>query len=86
LIADDVADRRSGAAGVVQVGEPVGEAGAKVQQGCGQPPGHPGITVGSARDLALEQAEHSAHALHFVESIDEMHFRRAGVDETDLNA
>src|SRR6185503_12026685 len=72
--------------GVVQVGGGVGEARAEMQQGRGRLVLHAVVAVGRARADALEQAEHAAHALDAIERADEMHLRRAGIGEADLDA
>ena len=71
---------------VVQVGEAVGEAGAEVQQRRGRLAGHARVAIGGAGHHALEQAEHAAHPGDRVERRDEMHLRRAGVGEADIDA
>ena len=86
LVADDVDDRGRGAAGVVQIGQAVGEAGTAVQQRRGGLAGHPRVAVGGAGHHAFEQAEHAVHAGNAVERGDEMHLRRAGVGETGVDA
>ena len=62
VVADEVDDRRVGPAGVVQVGDAVGEAGTEMQQRQRRPAGDPAVAVGGAGDDALEQAEDAAHA------------------------
>ena len=85
LVADDVDHRGVGTAGVVQVGEAVGEAGAAMEQGGGRAAGHAGVAVGGAGDDAFEQAEDAAHAGDAVERGDEVHFRCAGVGEARID-
>ncbi len=72
-------------AGVVQVGEAVGEAGTEVQQGRGRLARHAPVAVGRAGHHALEQAEHAAHAGHLVQRGDKMHLRRAWVGEANID-
>ena len=86
VIADDVHHRRRGLHGVVQVGKAVGEAGAQMQQRRRGFLRHARVAVGRAGRHALEQREHAAHALDAVERRDEMHFRRAGIGEADIDA
>jgi len=83
VIADDRDDRRPGAPGVVQVGEPVGHPGPEVQEHHGGAAGHAGVAVGGAGGHALEQREHAAHLGDLVERADEVHLRGAGVGEAD---
>ena len=86
VVADDVDHRRVAAPGVVQIGEPVREPGPEMQQRRGGLVGHAGIAVGGAGHRALGEAEHAAHALDAVERRDEMHLRRAGIGEADVDA
>ena len=79
VVADDVDDGRGRPPGVVEVGEPVAEARAEVQQRGGRHARHPGVAVGGAGDDALEQAEDTAHLRHRVERGDEVHLARARV-------
>ena len=71
---------------VVQIGHAVREAGPEMQQRRGGLVRHPRIAVGRAGHHALEKAEDAAHALDPVERGDEMHFRRAGIAETHIDA
>ena len=86
VLADDVDDAGVGLLGVVQVGQPIGEAGAQVQQGGRRPSQHAVVAVGRARHHALEQAQHAAHARHLVQGGHEMHLRRAGIGEADVHS
>ncbi len=86
VVADDVDHGHPALACVVQVGEPVAEAAAEVQQGRGRLAGHARVAVGGAGSHALEQAEHGAHLRRAVERGDEMHLRGAGIAETDRDA
>ena len=83
---DDDHHRGPGPAGVVQVGQAVGQAGAEVQQHRGGFPGDPRVPVGGAGGDALEQREHPAHLGHRVQRADEVHLRRARVHETYVDA
>jgi len=84
--ADDDHHRGPGPAGVVQVGQAVGQAGAEVQQDRGGFPGHPRVPVGGAGGDALEQREHPAHLGHRIQRADEVHLRRARVHEAHVDA
>ena len=57
-----------------------------MQQGAAGLSGHAAIAVGHAGHRAFEKAEHGAHAVDTVERRDEMHFGRARIGETDLDA
>jgi hypothetical protein len=85
VLADDVDDAGIRFLGVVQVGEPVGEAGPQVQQGRRRSPEHAAIAVGRARHHAFEQAEHAAHAWNLVEGGNEMHLRGTRIGETNVH-
>ncbi len=86
VVADDVDERRARPAGVVQVGEPVAEAGPEVQQRRRRLAGHAPVPVGGAGDDAFEQAEHAAHLGDRVERGDEVHLGRARVREAHVDA
>jgi hypothetical protein len=86
VLADDVDDAGVGLLGVVQIGEPIGEARPQVQQGRSRLPQHAVVTVGCAGDDAFEQAQHTAHAWHLVEGRNEVHFRGARIGEADVHA
>ena len=79
VVADDVHDRRRRPAGVVQVGEPVGEPGPEVQQRRRRSLGHACVAVGHPGDDALEQPEHRPHPVDPVDRGDEVHLRRPGL-------
>ena len=86
VVADDVDDRREGAARVVQAGQTVGEAGPEVQQGCRRAARHATEPVGGTGDDAFVQSQHGAHLGHLVERCDEVHLGRPRVAEADVDA
>ncbi len=86
LVADAVHHLRVRAPPIVQVGKPVREARAAMQQRGRGLPRHPRIAVGRAGDHALEQAEHAAHAGDAVERGDEVHLAGAGIGEAGIDA
>ena len=57
VVAHDVDHRCPGPPGVVQVGQPVAQSGAEVQQGRGRSPGHPGVAVGGTGRHSLEERQ-----------------------------
>ena len=57
-----------------------------MQQGARRPARHAAISVGRAGSDVLLQNQHRPHAGDIVERGDEVHFRRAGIGETDINA
>jgi hypothetical protein len=54
MLADDVDDAGIGLLGVVQIGEPIGQARPQVQQGRGRPPQHAVVAIGRAGYDAFE--------------------------------
>jgi hypothetical protein len=79
MVADNVHHRDLGLAGIVQVGQTIGQAGTQMQQCRGWFFGHPRITVRRSRHHALEQAQHRAHAGDTIQSADEVHLGRPGM-------
>ena len=69
-----------------RLASPLPRPGPEVQQRRGRPVGHARVAVGRAGGDALEQREHAAHLGHVVERGDEVHLRRAGVREADVDA
>ena len=86
VVADDIDDRRRCATRVVKVGEPVRQPWPQMQQRGGWLLRHAAITIGHPGHRAFEKTEHGPHARDFVERCDKMHFRGAGIAETDLDA
>lgn len=86
VIPNDIDDRRRCATRVVEIGKAVREPGSEVQQRRGRFLRHATVAVGHAGHCALEESEHAPHAVDPVECGDEMHFRCAGIAETNLNA
>ena len=79
MVPDNVDDGRTGAHGVVQICQAVGQAGTKMEQRRRQVLGHPGVTVRGAGCHTLCQAQHAAHVGHPVRSGDKLHLRGARV-------
>ena len=86
LVADDVDDRAVRPAGVMEVGEAVGEAGPAMEERRRGPAGHARIAVGGAGGDALEQGEDATDARHAVERGDEVHLAGAGIGEAGVDA
>ncbi len=84
--ADDVDDRRVGAAGVVQHRDAIGEAAADVQESEGRGALHAPVAVRRARHDVFLKAEDRPHALRQADLVDELHFRRSGIGETGRDA
>jgi len=85
MLADEVDDRHLGPAGVVQIRETIGKAGAKMQEGAGWFFRHPGIAIRRSRANSFEEAEHAAHFRQPVERGHEMNLRRTRVRETRVH-
>ncbi len=85
VIANDVDEGHSRASGVVQIRKTVSKTGAEVQQRTSRFAGHACVSVCRAGNDAFEQTQHAAHAVLLVERCDEVHFRRAGIGETDFH-
>jgi hypothetical protein len=84
--ADDDDHRGPGPAGVVQVGQAVGQARSEVQEHGGGLAGDPGVPVGGAGGDAFEQRQHPAHRRHRIQRADEVHLRGARVHEAHVDA
>ncbi len=85
VVADDVDDAGAGFPRIVEVGEAIGEARPQMQQCRGRRSLHAEKAIGRAGRHALEQAEHAAHR-RIVQRLQKMHFRGAGIGETELDA
>ena len=85
LVADDIHHGGAGPASVVQIGEPVRQARAAMQQRRGRFARHACIAVGGTGHHTLEQAEHAAHPRHAVERRDKMQFAGSGIRETGID-
>jgi hypothetical protein len=86
MLADDVDHGAACLAGVVEVGQGVGESGAEMQKSGRGLAGHASVAIGSAAADALEQAKDAAYLGNVVERRHEAHLRRAGVHETGGHA
>jgi len=85
MFAHHVDHAGTGPPGVVDVGQPVGQARPQVQQRGGGRVLHAPPAVGRAGGDAFEQAQHRAHARVVAQRREEVHLRRAGVGETDVH-
>ncbi len=86
VLADEVDDRHLGSTGVVEIGEAIGETGAKMQKSACRFFRHPCIAVRSSGHDTFEEAEHATYFQRSVKRCDEMNFRGAGVGEARLNS
>jgi hypothetical protein len=85
VIADHIDHGRSGAAGVVQIGQAVTQPRAQVQQGHRGLVGHPAIAIGRARHHAFEQTQDGAHPVLAIDRRDQLHFGRARIGEAHFH-
>src|SRR5207253_11370919 len=86
MLANDIDDRHLRPARIVQIGDPVAEAGAKMKERACWLPSHPCITICRSRYHAFKQTEHAAHPHHSVKCSNYMYFRGARIRKTGLNA
>ena len=84
MFADDVDHARRGALGIVDVGEAIRQPWPQMEQGGRRRVLHPVPSIGCARRYTLEQAQDAPHP-GIVERRQEMHFRRSGIGETDID-
>src|SRR5438552_16026725 len=85
MLANEVDDRHLRPARIVQIGDPVAEAGAKMKKSACWFPGHACITICRSRYHAFKQTEHAAHFRHPVKCSNYMYFRGAWVGEAGFN-
>jgi hypothetical protein len=85
VVANDVDKGGLGTAGIMQVGNAIAQARAKMQQGSGGATCHASITISRARANALKQAENGPHLWHVVYGGHKVHFGCAGVGKTDVD-
>jgi hypothetical protein len=85
LVADDIHHGGAGPASVVQIGEPVRQARATVQQRDRRFLRHAGVAIGAAGHHAFEQTENRTHAGNPVERRDKMQFAGSGIRETGID-
>ena len=86
VITDDIDDGRPCATCVVKISEPVGQPRPQMKQGSGRLLGHATVAIRHSGYRSFEKTKHDPHPLDPVECRHEMHFRRAGIAKTDLNA
>src|SRR5580692_4727741 len=86
MLADQVDDWHVGPASIVQVREPVPEAGTEMQQRTRRLLYHPRIAVRSAGGDSLKQTERAPYFRSAVKRCDDVNFRGAWVREARVNA
>jgi hypothetical protein len=57
VVPDDVDDRAAGPAGVVQIGQAVGQAGAEMQESGSRPPEHPPVSIRGSGGHPFEETQ-----------------------------
>ena len=85
MITDDVDNRAVCTSGVMQVRQPVRHSWPEMQQSGRRLAGDARVPVRSASHHPFEQTQHRTHLWSAVQRGDEMHFRCAGVGETDVD-
>jgi hypothetical protein len=73
-------------AGVVQIGEAIGQPRPQMEKRRGGLPRDAAITVGRTDRDTFKQAKHRPQPLYAVEGCNQMHFRGAGIGETGIDA
>jgi hypothetical protein len=73
-------------AGIVEVGQAVGETRTQMEQRRCRSFGHPCVTVRRSRHHAFEQAQHRAHAGDTIQGADEVHLGRPRIGEADIHS
>jgi hypothetical protein len=73
-------------AGIVQIRQPIAEAGTEMQQGTCRLLSHARIAVRRSSHNPFEEAKHAAHCWRSIERSDQMNLRSSGVGEADFNA
>ncbi len=86
MLTNNIKHRRICAPGIVQIGEPVGEAWSKMQQTHGRLSRHAAITIGCARRYVLVQTENASQTGYGIHSQNQWHLRGAWIGETYLDA
>ena len=85
MVANQVDHGGVGAARVVDIGNAIGKPRPAMKQGgCGFT-GHAAVTIGTTGDHGFGQAQHAAHARHFVQGGHEMHLGCAWVGKTGVH-
>ena len=85
MLADQVYHGHLSAAGIMQIGEAVADAGPKMQKCASWLLRHARITIGGSGDNALEQTEDAAHLRRSIQGRHQMNFRGARIGEASVN-
>ena len=86
VIANDVEQRRARLAGVVQIRDGIGQAGAKVQECRGRPARHAPVAIRRPAAHALEQRQHRTHAWYLVQRLHKMHLGGTRIGDAQVHA
>lgn len=85
VLTDHAKDRRLCSPRVVEIGDPVGETGAKMQERHGRAVEHPRVAVRGARADPLKEPEYRLDAGHPVHRHDNRNFRGPRVGKADFD-
>ena len=85
MIPDQIDDGRTGAPGVMEVGEPVTDASAQVKKRQRRFVGHACIAIRCTGHDPFEQPQDRAHVGLAVDCGDQLHLGRAGIGETHFD-
>jgi hypothetical protein len=85
MIAYDIYNWNHRSPRIVKIREPVGEAGTEMQQRGRGTACHSRITIRGAGRDTFKEREHGAHLCDLVQGSYKVHFRGAGVAETDID-
>src|SRR5262249_46920496 len=69
----------------MQISQAVSESWPQMQERRRRPVKHTPVAIRSARYHPLEERQHTAHALDFIECGDEVHLRRSRISEADIH-
>jgi hypothetical protein len=86
VVAHQVDHRRAGAAGIVQVGHGIGQAGSQVQQSDRRPAGHARKTVSGSGTHPFEKAQHRLDPRLFFHGRHQMDFSGARIGQAKGHA
>jgi antirestriction protein ArdC len=86
MVAYDIYDGCAGSAGIVQIGEPVRQARATMQQRDRRFLRHAGVAVRAGGHHAFEQTQNATHTGNPVQRRDKVQFARSRICETGVYA
>jgi hypothetical protein len=86
MVSDQVDDWATRSSGIVQIGNTVGQTRTQMQQSGRRFTQHPAVTVGSTSANSLKQRQNRPYCIVAINGLNQMHFRRTRICETDFNA